>query len=188
LGTLGDEAMDTAIPDFQSLMARVERLERQYDWFKSEVVTEKLVVVDAAGKTRATLCMYEEGPGLGIYDTDGNRCAVLRVCAEGPSLRLVDRKTGQGLELMVLNDGPSVHLFDANGKPSVLVTILNHGGGLTLYGPDVKARLILDVSESGKSSLTMKDANGGVVVKLAPESDGPCLLFRKHGKMSWSAP
>ena len=71
--------MATSTSDLQSLVACVEPLERQYHWLKSEIVTEKLVLVDADGKARATLCMSEGSPGLDLYDTNGNKRAFLRV-------------------------------------------------------------------------------------------------------------
>jgi flagellar biosynthesis/type III secretory pathway chaperone len=74
--------MDTSYSDFQSLADRVERLEEQYRSLKSEVETERLVLMDANGKTRAALRMFEEGPQLALYDTDGNTCASLKVSPE----------------------------------------------------------------------------------------------------------
>jgi hypothetical protein len=74
--------MQSPESSLEGLANRVERLESQYHWLKSEVVTEKLVLVDADGKTRATLRMSEGVPGLIVYDTNGNVCAILRVSAD----------------------------------------------------------------------------------------------------------
>lgn len=111
---------------------------------------------------RACMALAENGPEIVLRDANGKASAILRVSAEGPSLRLKNAKTGEGLEQIALEDGPSVYLFDANKKPRVIFTMLEHGGGLALYGPDGKTRLTLDVTESGDSSLTMKDASGKV--------------------------
>jgi hypothetical protein len=108
--------MQSTTSEFESLVARVERLEKQYHWLKSETVTEKLVLVDTEGKTRATLRMSGEAPSLILYDPDGNVCAILRVSAEGPALHLLDSKTKAALELRVGEAGPDVSLFDATGK------------------------------------------------------------------------
>src|SRR5258708_386224 len=82
--TVENATMESSASDFESLVARVERLETEYHWLNSEVVTERLVLVDAGGKTRATLRMSEGVPGLILYDTEGKVCAILRVSAEGP--------------------------------------------------------------------------------------------------------
>src|SRR5215472_4589582 len=104
--------MQSSTSDFQSLVARVERLEKQYHWLKSEVVTEKFVLVDADGKTRGTLRMSDDVPNLILYDTNGNVRATLRVSVEGPALHLLDSRTKAGLELRVGEAGPDVSLFD----------------------------------------------------------------------------
>jgi hypothetical protein len=56
----------------QSLVARVERLEKQYGWLKSEVVTEKFVLADSDGKTKASLGLASDGvPTLILFDANG---------------------------------------------------------------------------------------------------------------------
>lgn len=114
---------------------------------------------------------------------------------------------------MLLQDGSTVNLFDANGKPSFFVTILEHSRGLALCCADGKVRLTLNVSESGKPSLIMKDANGthwlvvsvlknspgaclfdaknpdgNTSVQITMGSGGPSLVCVKEGKVLWSAP
>jgi hypothetical protein len=137
--------MDTTTPDLQSLVARVESLEKQYRWLKSEVVTEKLVLTDADGKARATLRMFEGGPVLGLYDADENNRVCLRVSAEGPFLRLFDAETKRGLELTVDEDGPGVSLFDAKGNTSVVVTVGEQGPVIILFDANGKPRLTMDI-------------------------------------------
>src|SRR5882672_6791106 len=116
----GDDIMTTSRSDLESLVARVERLESQYRWFKSEVVTERVVLVDADGKTKATLCLSERGPELDLYDEDGNRRAILGVSAEGPFLALYNAKTRERLELIVDKSGPGLGMLDADGNARVL--------------------------------------------------------------------
>ena len=98
--------MQSSNSDLQSLAARVERLEKQYHWLKSEVVTEKFVLVDADGKTRATLCTSEGVPGLGLFDTNGNKRAFLRIGAEGPSFGLIDVDGKERLTLELIELPP----------------------------------------------------------------------------------
>jgi hypothetical protein len=154
--------MQSSTSDLQSLVARVERLETQYHWLKSEVVTEKLVLVDAAGKTRATLRMSEGVPGLILYDTNGSVRAILRVSEEGPSLHLLDSKTKGGLELKVGEAGPDVSLFEADGKQRLSLEVTRFESGtpcLALHNANATASVAVTTLESGPSIGLFDPAN-----------------------------
>lgn len=192
--TLGDYTMDTSVPDSQSLAARVERLEKQYHWLKSEVATEKLVLVDADGKTRASLCMPDGVPSLILHDAEGNVRAILRVSADGPSLHLLDSKTRTGLELTVGEDGPDVALFDANGKQRLTLKVNRFESGvpsLSMRDPNGAASVVVSAMEDfpGVCLFDAKNPDGNTSAQITIESDGrPSLLCVKAGKVLWSAP
>jgi hypothetical protein len=160
--------MQSSTSDLHSLAARVERLEKQYDSLKSDIETEKLVLTDSDGGTRATLCMSDGGPGLDLYDTNGKKRAFLRVSAEGPSLHLFDANGGKRLTLNVDEVGPNLALFNANGNPDVAVVTLDDGPSVNLSDP--------------------ANADGNTCVRLQVDSNGPVLVSVKNGKMLWSAP
>jgi hypothetical protein len=156
--------MQTPESTLEALASRVERLEK----LKSEVVTEKIVLVDACGKTRATLRLTDEVPSLILYDADGNVCAILRVSAEGPALHLLGSKTKAGLELTVFKDGPAVSLFDTNGKQRLTVNVAQ--------------------SDSDIPYLTMRYPNGtpAVVVSAAGMAQ-PCACLTRTTLMATQA-
>jgi hypothetical protein len=183
--------MDTSVPDFQSLAARVERLEKQYRWLKFEVVTEKIVLVDADGKTRASLCMPDGVPSLILHDAEGNIRAVLRVSPEGPALHLLDAKTKAGLELTVGDSGPNVSLFDVNGKQRLSQEVIESGPGLKLVNENGKSAVALCALRDSPSTVALvdwTDATGNTSLWLTVDSHGPSLLCNKDGKVVWSTP
>jgi hypothetical protein len=103
--------------DLASLAARVERLEKQYSLLKSELVTQKLVIADQDGKTRASVTVLKgDVPTLVLNDVDGKASVVLRVSKEGPALHLIASQTNAGLEVTVGDGGSDISLFDASGK------------------------------------------------------------------------
>jgi hypothetical protein len=189
----GDDKMATSTSDLQSLLARVERLERQYHWLKSEVVTEKLVLVDGDGKTRATLRTTEGVPSLILYDTDGNVRAILRVSEEGPSLNLLDSKTKAGLELTVGEAGPDASLFDANGKQRLTLEVARFESGvprLSMSDPNGKASVVVSALEDSPAVCLFdaKNPDGNTSVQITIGCEGLSLVCVKEGKVLWTAP
>jgi len=185
--------MATSTPDLPSLLARVERLERQYHWLKSEVVTEKFALVDADGKTRATLRMSDDVPSLNLYDTYGNVRAILRVSAEGTALHLADSETRAGLVLKVGEAGPDVSFFDANGKQRLTFDIARHESdmpGLIMLDPNGTLTVVVRALEDGPGVCLFdaKNPDGNTSVQITMGSEGPSLVCVKDGKVLWSTP
>lgn len=122
--------MQSSISDLESLTSRVESLEKQYCSLKSEVVTERLVLMDVDGKTRATLRMSEGGPGLALYDADGKKRLTLTVDKWGPNLALFNANGNPDVAVTTLEDGPSVNLSDpanASGNTCVRLQVDRNG-------------------------------------------------------------
>jgi hypothetical protein len=188
-----EEPMHPLESSLEALANRVERLERQYHRIQSELTTEKVVLVDADGKTRATLRMSEGEPGFILYDNDENVCAILRVSDEGPALHLVHSKTKAGLELKVSDSGPDVSLFDASGKERLRLGVTTYASGTPYLGmldPNGMQTLMVTSLDNGPS-INLSDpanANGNTVVRLQVDGDGPQLKCLKDGKFLWYAP
>jgi hypothetical protein len=185
--------MQSSTSDFQSLVARLEKLEQQYQWLKSEVATEKLDLVDVAGKTRATLRMSAGVPSFILYDTNENVRAVLRVSEEGPSLHLLDSETKVGLELRVSEAGPDVSLFDANGKQRLTLQVTRFESGtpyLAMHNANAAHSVVVTTLDNGPSIALVDPANpdGNTSVRLQVDNEGPSLLCIKDGNILWSAP
>lgn len=174
----------------------MERLEKQYHWLKSEVVTEKLVLVDAEGKTRASLCMPDGVPSLILHDGEGNVRAVLRVSPEGPALHLLDAKTKAGLELTVGDSGPNVSLFDVNGRQRLTQEVIEAGPGVKLLNENGRSAVALCALRDSASTVALvdwTDATGHTNLWLTVDSHGPsprdgcrvgvcCALRPPHAK------
>jgi len=185
--------MDTSIPNLQSLAARVEMLEKQYRWLKSEVVTESFVLVDGNGKVRAALLMSEGVPRLILRDTNGNDRAVLKVEADGPFFQLLDPKTKAGLALATHENGPVVCLIDTNGKRRLTLDISPFESGtprLVMYNANEHPTVCVTACEDGPSVHLSDPANadGNTSVQVTMGSEGPSLVCVKEGKVLWSAP
>jgi len=179
--------------DLQSLAVRVERLEKQYRLLNSEVVTEKLALVDSDGQTRATLRMSEGVPSLILYDENGNVRAILRVSAEGPALHLLASETRAGLELTVSEAGPDVSLFDASGKQRLSLNVfpfLDELGTprLVMRNTNGTASIVL-TAVVGRGSINLSDAaNSDTAIRLQIDNEGPIVVCVRDGKVLWSAP
>jgi hypothetical protein len=205
--------MQNSTSDLQSLVARLERLESQYQWLKSEVVTEKLVLVDAEGKTRATLRMFEGEPMLGLNDAEGTNRVCLRVSAKGPYLGLFDAKGNTSVVMTAGEHGPAAILYDANGKERLTLEITQFESGtprLSMHNANGMASVVMTTVDDGPSVGLLDPANpdGNTSVRIQvnskaahvrarwlgvppghyEEPEGPSLLCVKDGKVLWSAP
>jgi hypothetical protein len=178
--------------DFSALAARVERLEQQYRWLKSEVVTEKFVLADSDGKTKASLGLVEGVPTLIFFDASGKACVVLRVSAEGPALHLLASETDAGLELTAGEGGPDISLFDASGKLRAALKVtpaLQELGApiLAMYNPNAASVALTVVG--GRGGLNLADsANLDTAIRLQLDDQGPIIVCVKDGKVLWTAP
>lgn len=133
----------------ETLMQRVDRLERQNRLFKriggfalgaiaavvlmgqalpskvaKLVEAEKFLVRDTAGRPRATLGLLPDGsPSLNLIDQDGNIRMAVGMKSEGsPSLNLYDKTQTNRAVLATLPDGsPALVLFSKSGETRALL-------------------------------------------------------------------
>jgi hypothetical protein len=192
--------MQTPESTLEALANRIEELERQYQRLKAEVATEKLILVDATGRTRAALRMSDEVPGgvpelaLVLHDTNGNVCLILTVNAKGPSLYLLGSKKTASLELKVTDFGADISLFDENFRQRLALKVIpwESGGVPSLSvrnanGTDTVTQASLDNGPSINLS-DPANADGNTIVRLQVDDEGPRLQCLKDGKFLWSAP
>lgn len=189
--------MQTSTPDGESLVARVERLEKQYRWLNSEVVTEKIVLMDSDGKTRATLSVSEGVPALSLYDTKGSIKAAMRLAPDGPSLLLLGSGSKASLELRVNETGSRQSLIDANGQERLTLEVSRGpldesdcGGWPCLLMHDTNGAATVVVASAGSSgSINLADAaNSDTAIRLRIDGSGPRFVCLRDGKVLWSAP
>jgi hypothetical protein len=83
------------------------------------VRASEFILEDENGKTRASLNVGKDGPGLTLYSENGKGCAGLSVCTDTPSLFLRDKNDRLRADLALSKNGPTLNLFDENGKPRV---------------------------------------------------------------------
>jgi hypothetical protein len=133
--------MSTLTPSsLDQFLARFNRLERQYRRLRIVTVcllilpgviflaaaakkkpepieTDKLVLRDSAGKTRAQLEMTKEGPMLRFLDDRGSDVASLGITNEALVLRNFDKGGGFQSGLALQRDGVALLCFDKGGRP-----------------------------------------------------------------------
>lgn len=187
--------------DHEGILKRLEKLERQNRRMKlaglgafviagtlllmgqtrrvhpSTITATGFVLVDAQGRERATLAMYNGGPRLDLYDENGKARAGLTVTSDGPGLGLFDANGKARVGLSAFSDGPGLALFDANGKPRV---------GLVAFsdGP------VLDLSDANgfTADIGVTDLVTPVTGETHKTSAASIVLFGKDKKLLWSAP
>jgi hypothetical protein len=95
----------------------------------AEIRARTIQVVDAAGRTRASLGVGSDGPSLTLYDDAGKSRLGLVVASDGPRVVLSDPFETQRASLEVSSSGmPDFTLSDSIGFQSILTpsTVLFH--------------------------------------------------------------
>jgi hypothetical protein len=197
-------------PDLRGIVERLEEVEKQIAHLAAivtehadtdrTVVARQFVVRDERGQRRIELGtvipegQIEESPWLGLFDANENLRACIGVGGrgkhgplEGPWIELYDGLGNVAAEIRVDENRPAIRFFNENGKTTVAVGTSELGPSVALVNPNGKESLTLSISLSGQPWMVMEDANGDKVLKLAVDSNGPCLLFGKDNKVFWSA-
>jgi hypothetical protein len=127
------------------------------------VEAQRFVLRDAAGATRVTLALAEDGlPLLTFFDGDGEPQAAL-----GPRHLYLSGDGNTAVKLLVNPGGTPALRLEKQGRLRAVLGMANDGTlALGFYGQDGKGRALLDVAADGSPGLT---------------------LFHKSGKV-WSAP
>jgi hypothetical protein len=180
--------------DLASLTARVERLEKQISRLQSELVTQKLIVADQDGKTRASMTVLEgDVPTLVLNDADGKACVVLRVGKESPGFHLIAPQTDATLQVTVDEGGPDISLFDASGKQRMGLSVRPvlqelAAPELVMYNANGTSGVVLSVI-GGRGNLNLADsANADTAIRLQLDDQGPIIVCVRDGKVRWTTP
>ena len=163
---------------------------------QDEVIAKKFVLVDGAGKTRASL-QTTTGPDGGEYpiltlvDDKGQMRAGLCLSKGGnPALSFYDDTRAYRLGVKLLEDGrPSVGVITP-GKGMVGLGIRQDGLGFILADAAGKQRAGLVLLPDGTPQLGLYDAAGSPRAALSLDAAGsPDLgLFKANGDVLWRAP
>jgi hypothetical protein len=157
---------------------------------EEEIVTRRLILVDAAGRQRATLDLRpvaaginaSEEPGLRLYDATGKERVVLRIQPAMPKydigsasvLDLIDATGKRQASLGTTTDGPTtLTLEDTTGLQlsSATLEVRPRAPSFILF--DIDGSVSMDVRPPGPT-LVMHDADGGrPQVLVAASKDGP---------------
>ena len=99
----------------------------------SEVRARSFVLVDAQGKQRTTLEMYEDSPRLAFLDdANGKIRAALGTSSLGPELVLTDGNGKAVTTLAVPSGGPTLAMVAPNATQGVILAVSAHGPELKL--------------------------------------------------------
>lgn len=167
-----------------SILARIERLERQHARLaaanrrlrravslcalgagallflaqatpQQKIEAEDIILRDAAGKARARLWVDAAGAKFGLWDAAGNNRIVLEVAEQGGAkVVLWDSKKVQRVLLHAPDDRASLAFWDAAGKN----------------------RLLLE-TEAAAARVVLRDVQGGQRAMVAAAETGPRLTF-----------
>jgi len=138
------------------------------------VRANQFILEDEKGKTRATLDVGKDGPGLWLSDENGKDRALLAVGKDGPVLSLLDEKGKYRARLTAPKDGPGLALSDENDKLRALLAVGKDGPGLALLDENDKLRALLTLLKDGPA-LDLRDENGKARARLTVLEDGPRL-------------
>ena len=153
--------MQSPAPDIQTILKRLEKVEKQNGRLKKVVAlfmilvsslvmmsaarhkghaveANQIALKDEAGTTRAVLGMRTAGPGLTLYDASGDKVQAL---------------------LTVLPTGPALGLYDADGTTRVLLGVTPKGATLTFNDPEGKLRAEMGFSAEA-AHVTFFDRDG----------------------------
>jgi hypothetical protein len=194
--------MQSSTLDVQSLVARVERLERQNRLFKRLelflLLSPAILIVMAQARPRRTVQADE----FQLIDASGSVRARLSMEAAGrPTLNLLDEK-GIPVVSLAAGDDPFLVLKRAGGKEEVALGAYKGSYGLGLYDKKIRAGLTV---QNGAPGLSLFDESGDEQVKLLVNDVGPLLeisnksgftsgagpagfFLTLDGKVRWSAP
>ena len=164
-----------------------------------EVRATSFVLEDENGKTRASVGMGKDGPGLWLWDENAKPRVMLVATKDGSVLWLHDGNGKGRAVLSASDDSPMLSLYDENDKTRARLAVIKEGAGLALSDENGKDRAALGVAkdgpglslwdENGKPSATLgasksTTADGKVITR--PESS--LLLFGPGGNVRWKSP
>lgn len=107
---------------------------------KDEVRARMFTVVDADGKTRAALGLFEGIPGLGLSDENGKTRFRLVTSKGFSGLVMTDENGKPRASLSLSKEGPIFGLSDKNGKQRACLGVLEEGSGIELF--DEKGKIV----------------------------------------------
>ncbi len=187
--------MNTATSDPQSLVARIERLEKQNRFFKGGGLAVLLSVAALVLMGQARPNRTVEAEKFTLRDSRGQVRATLGIESEDrPTLSLYDAK-GWPLVSLAGEEYPFLVLSRAGSKEEVMLLATKDLYGLAIYGEPKGAkrgtRIGLAVVK-GVPALSLYDENANERASIQTEPSGPSLkLTDKDGKAGfglWVAP
>ena len=146
---------------------------------KSWIITaEGFILVDSAGKLRATFAVVAGQPWFDLAGPDGKPRVSLTVMKDGSAGLSLDDDHGKTRASLLLTEGsPELSLFNADGKtPAKLRALKNGTPALTLQDDAGKTRLALAVF-GDQHGLFLNGANGKEQASLAVLQRSPLLAL-----------
>jgi len=195
------------MPEWKTLVERLERLERQNRRLKrggilglalvgaaalmgqappagQTVEAEGFILRGPNGKARAELAMRGGEPRLILRDANEKEQVRLAVLADGsPALTFYYNDWRPNLMLKAGGVGPALTLYDKEGKTAAVVGVYSDGSpSLTFMDKAQKTRAILGILSDGSPGLAFQDRAGARRTALGVMPDGsPALTFGDTG-------
>ncbi|MCX6088873.1 MAG: hypothetical protein NTX88_00565 [Candidatus Atribacteria bacterium] len=185
--------------DINTLLKRMEKLERGNRWLKvvvtlvlcvilaafyvgavkwnKEIVTETLKIVDEKGNIQALLSGSPEGPDLSFYDSGEKVRMSLGLVRGDSGIRFSDPDGKTRIIMALVGGGPMITFADPNGKVRMAMSTLNEKPGIHFFDTDGKERMNLSLKEKGVPNMDFLDPNGKMRMIMTLVKGEPGLLF-----------
>ena len=192
--------------DWQKLVNRIERLERQNRFFRlisllalilfssvllmaqsrqdGPLTAGRFELVDRTGKIRAALGMTASGPALLLVDEKGATRVSLNTTETGSSLKLYDAFGEiEGGAFEVDASSRQFRLYDKPGKIRAGLLVGSDGPALLLADAGGKPRISLDVEEEPGLSIIGSTGNIGLALSVDGKNNPEVLLYDSSAKL-----
>ncbi len=164
-----DEVPPVEPPSAESMQGRIA---------SEEIRAQRFVMVDTAGRTRATLTVFEGEPGLALWDEAGRPRARLSIFEGDPWIGLFDEE-GKPRATLHLSEGEPILSFqDEAGEARAALHLVAGAPGLRLFDAAGQIRVVLGPTET-------KNARTGAVTRFPIST---LTLFDETGALAWQAP
>ncbi len=180
--------MTQEMPDFQALVGRLEKVEKQNQGLRRAVAAMAVLAVAAMAigaaqpKNRTV-----EAEAFILRDAEGQERAKLVAPSGYPGFILNDENGTPRMRLSVV-EGPSLSLYDRNGNLRSKLWLQDDDPVLFFYNSDEKNQLGIGAIKD-EPSLFLFDKNGKPRIGLAMAEEAGLAFFKDDGKtISYSIP
>ena len=190
--------MTTETQDFETLLERLDKLERQNQRVKrasllglaaaagialmaqtpnaGTIEAKRINFRDSNGNVRMDLKMSGDLPGIWLNDAHGSPQAIFSTLGDEPSLVLIDKQEKPRVIVAMTGGEPHIGIADAQGRSQAALTMTADGPRIGLQDAAGLLRQTLEIAADGPK-LRFWDSRGAERVRLNLKADRPTFAF-----------